>query len=512
MAYGDREILPVERWGCLELSFPGRQDGNPFTDYGMRGVFTGADETVEADGFYDGGGTWRIRFMPSFTGRYSYEVTGTFGESRTGVFDVTEASSGNHGPVRVANTFHFAYADGTPFYPVGTTCYAWAMQPDERIRQTLASLEDARFNKLRFCILPKHYDFNLSEPRSYPFEGTPMDSSMLTPENFGEYTGRAEGNDFDYLRPNPEHFRQIERCILALQAIGVEADLIVMHPYDRWGFSCMSREADELYWKYVLARFAAYRNVWWSAANEYDLMKDKTEADWEFFGELMASRDPYRHLRSIHNCFAFYDHTRPWITHCSIQRQDLYRTAEYTDEWRERFGKPVVLDEIAYEGNIRHGWGNLTGEEMVRRFWEGAMRGGYPGHGETFLHPEDILWWSHGGELHGESWQRAGFLLDVLKAVPGHGLKPAEKVPEDWDCVHAVPEEASSAAESGMHLYYFSFMRPAYREFSLPEGTEWKAEILDTWNMTVTDAGTFRGRFRLELGGRPFMAVRLTRI
>ena len=37
-------------------------------------------------------------------------------------------------------------------------------------------------------------------------------------------------------------------------------------PVDRWGFSSMPREADELYGKYVLARFSTFRNVWWSAA------------------------------------------------------------------------------------------------------------------------------------------------------------------------------------------------------------------------------------------------------
>ena len=77
--------------------------------------------------------------------------------------------------------------------------------------------------------------------------------------------------------------------------------------------------------------------------------------------------------------------------------------------------KPVVLDEIAYEGDIQHGWGNLTGEEMLRRFWEAACRGGYPGHGETYLNKENILWWSHGGKLHGESHKRFGFLLRPIK-------------------------------------------------------------------------------------------------
>ena len=34
----------------------------------------------------------------------------------------------------------------------------------------------------------------------------------------------------------------------------------------------------------------------------------------------IVESDPYDHLRSIHNCNQFYDHTKSWITHCSIQR------------------------------------------------------------------------------------------------------------------------------------------------------------------------------------------------
>ena len=311
--------ITIEKWGMLELSLPGKTDGNPFTDYEMRGRFEGHHEDVMVSGFYDGNGIWKIRFMPSWTGEYRYTVFGSFADRETsGTFRVREASEGNHGPVRVSGQYHFSHEDGTPFYPLGTTCYVWTQQPDEQIEETLRSLKEARFNKIRFCILPKHYDYNLSEPRTYPFEGTPMDSSVLTKDNFMDYAGKAEGNHFDLSRPNPAHFRHLEKCILALQKIGVEADLIVMHPYDRWGFSCMPREADDLYWRYVIARFAAFRNVWWSLANEYDLLKAKTTEDWEHCANLLLQEDPYGHLRSIHNCFAFYDHTRPWITHCSI--------------------------------------------------------------------------------------------------------------------------------------------------------------------------------------------------
>jgi hypothetical protein len=70
--------------------------------------------------------------------------------------------------------YHFSYADGTPFYEIGTTCYAWAHQPAELQEQTLRTLAAGPFNKIRFCVFPKHYDYNLYEPVSYPYEGTPV--------------------------------------------------------------------------------------------------------------------------------------------------------------------------------------------------------------------------------------------------------------------------------------------------------------------------------------------------
>ena len=336
-----------------------------------------------------------------------------------------------------------------------------------------------------------------------------MDSSVLTKENFQEYTGRSEGNNWDFTRFNTEHFRHIEKCIEALRDLGIDADLIVMHPYDRWGFSCMKPEEDDLYWKYVIARFAAYRNIWWSLANEFDLFEEKSVEDWERYAKIICEKDPYKHLRSIHNCRNFYDHNRPWITHCSIQRQDLYKSSELVNEWREKYKKPVVLDEIAYEGNIQHGWGNISGEEMLRRFWEAAVRGGYPGHGETYMHPQDILWWSHGGELHGESHKRFGFLLDIMKETPGIGLMPYEKC--GWDEVCAVPEESTSQikAVKEYYLFYYSFMRPSFRDFYFDDETAFEVRVLDTWNMTVENRGIHKGKFRVELPGKQYMAVQI---
>lgn len=499
----------ARRWSPWSLRFTQRVEGNPFTDHTLLARFTHRNEQKTVMGFYDGNDEWQVRFMPSFEGEYCYEARLDGETVAEGVFHAEAPEAGSHGPVRVAGQYHFAYEDGTPYYSIGTTCYVWALQDDDMIAQTLETLKASAFNKIRFCVFPKHYPYNLTDPRSFPFEGTPMDCGVLTEENFHRYNSHSPGNDWDFSRPNPAHFRHLEHCIERLGEMGIEADLILFHPYDRWGFSCMTPEQDELYLRYVIARFAAFRNVWWSLANEYDLIRDKSIADWERIAQVICENDPYHHLRSIHNCVAFYDHRRPWITHCSIQRQDLYKTAELTGEWRAQYGKPVVLDEIAYEGDIQFGWGNISGEEMLRRFWECALRGGYPGHGETLTNPTGRLWWSHGGKLYGESAKRFGFLLEVLKETPGLGLAPCRHTSFDEVC--AVPE--SPTLRSGCYyLYYYSFMRPSFRDFHLDDTTDYQVTVLDTWNMTRQDMGIHRGSFRIKLPARPYMAVQLRRV
>lgn len=259
----------------------------------------------------------------------------------------------------------------------------------------------------------------------------------------------------------------------------------------------------------MIARYGAYRNVWWSLANEYDLFPDKTVEDFERIAEIICRKDPYVRLRSIHNCKKIYDFTRPWVTHCSIQRTEIYESAARTKIWREQYGKPVVLDEVGYEGNLNFSWGNLTAEEMVNLFWQAVVRGGYCGHGETYLHPEDKLWWSHGGVLHGESGERIAFLRkEVLEKIPGLGLKPGEM--KKWEDNCGVPEHVGY--EGKYYLFYTGRCRPGFREFSMDEHKRYQVEVIDAWNMTIENRGIYSGRFDIELPGRQYIAIRMQEV
>lgn len=114
----------------------------------------------------------------------------------------------------------------------------------------------------------------------------------------------------------------------------------------------MSAAQDERYLRYVVARLSAYRNVWWSMANEWDLLRSKSEADFDRIFQIVRDADPYNHLRSIHQWRQLCDHNKQWVTHASIQNGaaagDDARALLYRDAYR----KPVVFDEVRYEGDI----------------------------------------------------------------------------------------------------------------------------------------------------------------
>lgn len=503
----------VEKWGVFELRAKGKIEGNPFVDYQIYATFTGEQEQKEILGFYDGDGEYVVRFMPSFEGEYSFVVHGSFADEKIeGSFVVTKPTGKNHGPLSVVDTWHFCYADGSPYYSLGTTCYAWVHQTEEMQVQTLKTLEESAFNKIRFCMFPKHYDYNYEDPITFPYEGTPCDNTGLNRETMFEYMEDKSSNHWDFKRFYPQHFKRFDQRIVQLMERNIQADLILFHPYDRWGFDGMGAENDDFYVRYIVARYAAYRNIWWSMANEYDYVKTKTIEDWDRMGELIRKSDPYRRLCSIHNGPAFYDFSKEWITHCSCQGTDRYKATELTTEIRNQYGKPVVWDEILYEGNLDLGWGNISGEEMVRRFWEATMRGGYVGHGETYLFATDEtidhakLWWSHGGVLHGDSPKRIAFLAGILNDIPGgKGLK---QLPQYWDAVAATTD----VEKAEFYLFYFSFLRPYYRNLYFDEETEYEVDIIDTWNMEIIPQGIFKGHFRIVLGGKPYMAIRVKKV
>ncbi len=496
----------TEQWDVYEVALPGPTNGNPFVDVQFSARFVSAGtNAVVVGGFYDGGGIYRVRFMPDRQGAWQYTTISSATEldGITGEFTVTPPSAGNHGPVCVAHTYHFAYADGTPYRPIGTTSYNWAQMADTLENETLRTLAESPFNKIRMCVFPKHEPGNTNELSLYPFEGLPP-------------------KDWDFTRFNPEFFRHLERRIGDLRDRGIEADLILFDPYDkgRWGFDRMPAESDDRYIRYIVARIAAYRNIWWSLSNEYDFNKNKTEADWNRLFQAVQAGDPYGHLRSIHNGSLIYNNTEPWVTHASIQNgsavEDPGRAELYRDVWR----KPVIYDEVKYEGNISQRWGQLSAQQLVQRFWAATVAGTYATHGEVLTNVDKTLWTDNGGKLYGQSPARLAFLKEILADSPVTGIEPIDK----W-------QGSNMGGKPGdYYLLYFGAQTPVSWPFELykdgiRDSMKFKIEVIDTWNMNVTPVdGEFVTRQKddyhfvdatgraVALPGRPYMALCIRRV
>lgn len=450
----------IEQWNRFEITLNCPYSGNGFTDVQLTATFSNRDTSIVVPGFYDGDGLFKIRFMPASLGKWTYLTQSNLAglSGKTGQLTCIKPAKGNHGPVHVADTYYFRYADGTPYFSVGTTCYQWISQSAELQDQTIKSLAASPFNKIRMCIFPKWYIYNRTEPVSAAYA------------NLTDTT-------YDFSRFNPAFWRNLENRIDELEKLGIQADIVLFHPYDKWGFATMELAGYDRYIRYAVARLSACRNVWWSIANEFDFMTipprknhsgNMHPEDWDHFFQLIQKEDPYHHPIGIHNGTVWYDHTKPWVSHASIQNSRL----EQGMNLREKYRKPVVYDECKYEGNIEAGWGQLSPQTMTQRFWIGAMNGCYVGHGECIKAPDDILWWGKGGVLRGESPKRIAFFRRFMEALPFIEMKPAHQ----GDSVFILSKPGS--------VYLAYALKPAEISLELTGKATYSVERIDTWNMS----------------------------
>ena len=573
----------MRQYEMAELAWQGEEPEGSWADVCLDAVFSCGGWEKAVRGFYAGNSIYKVRFLPERAGKYFWRVTGEIeaegeavcepaccgvwyagedphsggrpsdrenrcreemqydrekccggerqysGGSQYGAEYRKAVSSGSdsrklralegagHGPVRACGR-HFMYEDGTRYTPVGTTVYALAHQPEALIRRTLKTLSEAPFNKVRYCIFPKSYDYNHNEPELFAFH-------------------RKPDGTWDVNRPCMEFWEHFERIITELDKMGIQSDLILFHPYDRWGFAELSMEENRIYLDYLLRRLAAFPSVWWSMANEYDLMFQRGISDWYELEEYIAAHDPYGHLLSNHQCIVAYDFGRKNVTHCCLQLRDVNRAKEFS----EKYQKPVIYDELAYEGNLPLDWGNISGFELADRLWSLYAQGAYGTHGEVFLSDDEVLWWAKGGILKGESPARIAFLKTVLQeadgpleawnllefAEPGEGFSVADMLrgvrkdnplaelyyfgegPEK-DGMFRSPEYAGRYGTQ-FFLRYFGRTCPGLTTLYLPEDRSYQVEVIDIWEMTKTRAyfGA-SGKTRIRLPGKEGIAVLAT--
>lgn len=499
----------MRQYEVFELTYNAVPPEKSLVNVDLTAEFCHEQICVRVKGFYAGNGNYKIRFCPEKTGEWAYKVFGIITDE--GVFQCEKNLEG-HGIVRAYGT-HFKYSDGNWFYPFGTTVYALVHQEKDLVKQTMETLHNAPFNKVRICVFPKHYNYNENDPKRYAF----------TKDNDGKWN--VEQPDFKF-------WDELEKCIFELDKMRIQCDLILFHPYDRWGFSKLTREQGVLYLDYMMRRLSAFPNIWWSLANEYDLM-DYSDCDWEYFARFIHENDSFGHLLSNHHMVHPWDFSNKDTTHICLQINNV----EQLSRWITKYQKPLMVDECCYEGNLPFKWGNISAFEMVNRFWLTCVQGGYCTHGETFLSDDDILWWSKGGVLKGESPKRIRFLREIVESLPGpleyngvdytrEMIEGMTKNPPDWlqnsffknlafrvtweemEQMLADGRVFSGRCQNEAFLVYYGGHCAGVAEVELPEIYLYDVEVIDVWDMTrkVILSGV-NGKIKICLPGKEGIAV-----
>src|SRR3984957_19546016 len=382
---------------------------NPFVDASLSGSFARSDGTDEREvsGFCDAdnGGVFRIRFMPSSPGDYSYSLVyrqGAFEATQSGVF---HASAGHRsGPIRVDPKYpwHFIWeGTGQHYFFNGTTAYFLLGWKDENvIRYSIDRLHRLKVNRLRVTIAGRE-DLFFGEP-------------IMTGDNFSTYPTPWPAKhademlhpDFDYSRFSLEYWRKFDRALLYAR----DRDMIISLVLDMGDNKVHTEpgsEDERRYIRYAVSRFGAFSNITWDLGDDLDRFRND---DWAHeTGTLIKKWDPYKHLATSHPISDTHqDRTSDWFDFCSFQDWNRSQHAYILKQRaaQEKLGRiiPQTNEEYGYEDHYPMWAPPPDGEsaDTLRRCaWDIYMAGGYQTAGESAKRGTNVWPDTGGGWMNG---------------------------------------------------------------------------------------------------------------
>jgi hypothetical protein len=396
----------------VEVTFKVAQPdaANPFTDVSIDGEFqrSGDKNATTVNGFADSddGRVYRIRFMPSAPGSYTYTLRyrqGSFDRRFLGGFQAIDGH--RHGPLRVDPKYpwHFIWeGTGAHYFFNGTTAY-WLMGwRDERtIRYSINRLHHLKVNRMRVTLAG----------RTATFYGEPvMNSSSFTTlltawpaANAGDFTHPG----FDYTRFNVSYWQRWDRML----AFARERDMVisvVLDMNDNAVHPAAYSEDERRFLRYAAARLSAFSNITWDLGDDMEGYRDD---HWvhETGTLLVGSWDPYHHLGTSHPMKPVHqDRTAAWFGFTSFQdwsrRQHEFMLAQRRQQAALGHIIPQANEEYGYEDHYplwAEGPGSDSADTLRRMAWEIVMAGGYQTTGETARRGTNIWPDTGGGWMNG---------------------------------------------------------------------------------------------------------------
>ncbi len=393
------QAADVPKWSTYDINLASSTSYSNGYAYGpsseLTATFTGPGGiTQTVSGFWNGGANFDIRFTPTVEGSWTYTTSCSDASlsGQSGTINATAPNAGDHGFLRIDPDYKnsFVWDDGTRYFMWGQTYYDW-MQAVSVNNNYKASVDNSLaygLSKIRFDV----YACNVSsEHNDYP-DAQP-------------YAGSSTSPDRDVL--NLTYWQKLDELVQYMDSKGMVADLIVTTPYLN-GRTFGTDDQNDRFIDYVRARYAAYTNVTWCVANEWNYANSgsypQNQADFNRMGALLRNNDPWMtsgtSLRplSIHqqtrDDFQFFDAT--WPTHAVIQYSPRNGVTNNGDEWGNAgivanlgHDMPVVNDEYAYFGEYNNG--HIVTQTMHRNaMWGVALAGGYGSTADFYENPNGM--------------------------------------------------------------------------------------------------------------------------
>lgn len=236
----------VPKWERFELTLKSRDRyTNALQEAEVRVLFVSPlGETNRTYGFWDGGKTWRVRFVPSFPGRWRYYTmcsdtanAGLHGQAGEFLCSAATGNSrfGEHGPIQVArDQEHFEHADRTPFLWLGDA--AW----DAAIRSDPAGWE-------QYVQRRAAQKFNVVQWRLGPAGADPVP---------GAFTG------WECITLNLEFFRKLDGKVDALARAGLLNAIAPLWEIGPGAEQALPEDQAIALLRYVVARWGAHPVAW----------------------------------------------------------------------------------------------------------------------------------------------------------------------------------------------------------------------------------------------------------
>jgi len=391
----ESDAMTVPRWRPQDFVFDSAAGpDNPFM-VPFSATVTGPDSrSFKVPGFYDGDGVWKVRVRPEVEGDWSLATESTDPEldGRTAHFVCVPNENRNvHGMLRVdpEHPYHFMYEDGTRYFLLGYECdWLWALDATE---PGLPRLEP-------FLDKLAQYGFNHILLNTYAHDA-PWQAGKTGDDDYGPpplYAWEGTNEQPDHARFNLAFWQHYDRVMKALLDRGIVAHMMV-RVYNKMVRWPANRSAeDDLYFRWLIARYAAFPNLVWDFSKEAF-----NEKDGEYKLDrirLLRREDPYGHLITSHDDNAY---GRPGYEECMDFRSDQQHSDWHATLLAQRKQRewPIVNAEFGYEhgpkGIDDKTYGGVSSpEEVCRRAWEVCMAGGYPVYYYTYtawdvIRPED---------------------------------------------------------------------------------------------------------------------------